>query len=112
MTQTPHAAATRPLDRLSWLWLAAGVALLPFTTVHAELPLAAWLAPVFILRFTRTQSVRVGLPVVVLLSGAAIAFAWRDFFPVARLGIGPRLARTTRWCTRRRERGVPPATQR
>ena len=86
MTQTRHAAATRPFDRLSWLWLAAGVALLPFTTVHAELPLAAWLAPVFILRFTRTQSVRVGLSVVVLVSGAAIAFAWRDFFPGTPFG--------------------------
>jgi hypothetical protein len=28
---------------------------LPFSAVHAELPLAAWLAPIFVLRFARTQ---------------------------------------------------------
>jgi hypothetical protein len=70
----------RPVDRFSWLWLAVGLALLPFSTVHAELPLAAWLAPIFILRFARTQSMRLGLPVVVLVSGAALAFACRDFY--------------------------------
>ena len=70
----------RQSDRLSWLWLVAGLALLPFTTVHAELPLAAWLAPIFVLRFARTQSVRLAIPVVVLVSGAAMAFAWRDMF--------------------------------
>src|SRR2546423_1660459 len=48
----------RPIDRLSWLWLAVGLALLPFSTVHAELPLAVWLAPIFALRFARTQSIR------------------------------------------------------
>jgi apolipoprotein N-acyltransferase len=54
--------------------------LLPFSTVHAALPLAAWLAPIFVLRFVRTQSIRLGLPVVVLISAAALAFAWRDMF--------------------------------
>jgi apolipoprotein N-acyltransferase len=74
------ATATRPVDKLSWLWLAVGLALLPFSTVHTELPLVAWLAPIFVLRFVRTQSIRVGLPVVVLMSGTALALAWRDCF--------------------------------
>jgi apolipoprotein N-acyltransferase len=78
---TPGAGSERPTDHLSWLWLAVGLALLPFSTVHAEVPLAAWLAPIFLLRFTRTQSVRIGLPVVLLVSGIGLAVAWRDTFP-------------------------------
>jgi len=77
---------TRPIDKFSWLWLAVGLALLPFSTVHAELPMAVWLAPIFVLRFARTQSIRLGLPVVVLVSGAALALAWRDFFPGTPFG--------------------------
>ncbi|MFY9894247.1 MAG: hypothetical protein WAK63_08945 [Xanthobacteraceae bacterium] len=38
---------------LTWLWLLVGFALLPFTMVQTMLPLAAWLAPVFLLRFAR-----------------------------------------------------------
>src|SRR6266511_6445513 len=79
-------APDRPADRLSWLWLAVGLALLPFSTVHAELPLAAWLAPIFVMRFARTQSIRLGLPIVILVSGAALALAWRDFFPGTPFG--------------------------
>ncbi len=82
----PPALQVRPPDRISWLWLAIGLAILPFSTVHAELPLAAWLAPIFIMRFARTQSIRLGLPSVMLVSGAALAFAWRDFFPGTPFG--------------------------
>jgi len=46
-----HEAPTR---RLTWLWLIVGFALLPFTVVQTMLPLAAWLAPIFLLRFVRT----------------------------------------------------------
>lgn len=42
-------------DRLHWLWLAAGFILLPFTIVQTVIPIAAWLAPVFLLRFVRTS---------------------------------------------------------
>jgi apolipoprotein N-acyltransferase len=41
-------------DRLAWVWLAAGFALLPFTAWQTVVPLAGWLAPVFLLRFART----------------------------------------------------------
>ncbi|MEB3180780.1 MAG: nitrilase-related carbon-nitrogen hydrolase [Nostocaceae cyanobacterium] len=44
----------RPKDRLSWLWLAVGAILLPLTIFWKTIPIAAWLTPVFILRFTRT----------------------------------------------------------
>ena len=42
-----------PTDRLTWLWLLIGFALLPFTIVQTMLPLAAWLVPLFLLRFAR-----------------------------------------------------------
>lgn len=41
-------------DRLTWLWLLIGFVLLPFTIVQTRIPLAAWLAPIFLLRFART----------------------------------------------------------
>ena len=40
--------------RLTWLWLLVGFGLLPFTIVQTMIPLAAWLAPIFLLRFART----------------------------------------------------------
>jgi apolipoprotein N-acyltransferase len=74
-------------DRLSWLWLGVGAVLLPFSTVHAGVPMAAWLAPIFVLRFTRTQTIRVAIPVVLFVNGAALAVAWRDFFPGTPFGL-------------------------
>ena len=38
----------------SWFWLAAGAVLLPFTAWQTVVPIAGWLAPVFLLRFSRT----------------------------------------------------------
>jgi len=40
---------------LTWLWLLVGFILFPFTIVQAVIPLAAWFAPVFFLRFARTS---------------------------------------------------------
>jgi apolipoprotein N-acyltransferase len=40
--------------RQTWLWLAIGFAFIPFTITQTMLPLAAWLAPIFLLRFART----------------------------------------------------------
>jgi apolipoprotein N-acyltransferase len=39
---------------LAWLWLLVGFAVLPFTFFQTVIPLAAWLAPIFLLRFVRT----------------------------------------------------------
>ena len=74
----PKVTNVRPVDRLSWLWLAIGAALLPFTSWQTVLPIAAWLAPVFIIRFARTQRVAVAVPVVVLVSCAAMAVTFRN----------------------------------
>ena len=40
---------------LRWLWLLIGFALLPFTAYRDVIPLAAWIAPVFLLRFERVS---------------------------------------------------------
>ena len=45
----------------SWLWLATAAALLLFSNGANTVPLAAWLAPVFMLRFVRGQILKVGL---------------------------------------------------
>ena len=47
---------SQPVHRpqLAWLWLLIGFALLPFTIIQTMIPIAAWLAPIFLLRFSRT----------------------------------------------------------
>ncbi len=54
-------ASTRVPDRLSYLWLVLGVALYLFAAIQWVIPLAAWLAPLFLLRFVRTQRPLPGL---------------------------------------------------
>jgi apolipoprotein N-acyltransferase len=65
-------------DRLAWLWLLIGFLLLPFTFFQTVIPLAAWLAPVFLLRFARTsRRPRAGLTLVFLAYAAAVLAASR-----------------------------------
>jgi apolipoprotein N-acyltransferase len=98
MTTSPQLAArvhtarspehSPPTDTWSWIWLVVGAAMLPFTNLQTLLPVAAWLAPVFLLRFVRTHRARVGLPVLVLVMSLTALVALRDgFFPVAD-GVG------------------------
>ena len=56
MTNQKHPTVGTPLqDRLSYLWLALGILLFAFAMPRWTIPLAAWLYPVFLLRFVRTQ---------------------------------------------------------
>jgi apolipoprotein N-acyltransferase len=65
-------------DPLSWLWLLIGFLLLPFTTIQTVIPLAAWLAPVFLLRFVRTsRRARIALPLVFVVYALGIFIALR-----------------------------------
>ena len=41
--------------------------LLPFSNGESTIPVATWLAPIFLLRFVRMQKVTVALPLVYLL---------------------------------------------
>ena len=70
--------------RWSWVWLVVGTMLLPFASLQTLIPVTAWLAPVFLLRFTRSQRPLVGLPVLALaMSGALLLGLRNDFFPIA-----------------------------
>ena len=68
---------------MSWLWLALGTALLPWITAQTVIPLAGWLAPLFLLRFLRTQRRAVGLPLILIANVVAQLVSIRDgFIPV------------------------------
>lgn len=54
-------ASTHVPDRLSYLWLVLGIALYLFAAIQWVIPLAAWLAPLFLLRFVRTKPPLPGL---------------------------------------------------
>ena len=70
----------------SWAWLLVAGVLLLFANGANTLPLAAWLAPVFLLRFLRIQRVLVGLPAVYGLLIATFAFQFRGMVPIPGLG--------------------------
>ena len=61
---------------MSWHWLAVGACLAPFVPAQTPLAWAAWLAPVFLVRFSRTTHPAVALPAI----GAAMFLANRMAF--------------------------------
>jgi hypothetical protein len=67
-------------DRLSLLWLLAGFVMLIFSNGEHIVPIAAWLGPVFIVRFLRTQKVAIGLLVGYFASAIAFYFEWNAAF--------------------------------
>jgi len=67
------AVPARTSDRLSYLWLALAAALFLVSTGDRIIWLAAWLAPVFLLRFVRTQRLLPGL-LLAWLARSAVAF--------------------------------------
>jgi apolipoprotein N-acyltransferase len=71
---------------LSWLWLAIAAVLLPFSNGADTISLAAWLAPVFLLRFVRVQSFKVGVPVAYALLIAAFTYQFRGMIPIPGIG--------------------------
>lgn len=74
------------IDPLAWLWLAIAAALLLFSNGADAIALAAWLAPVFLLRFVRRQRRLTGLPIAYLVVIATFAFQFRGMIPIS----GPR----------------------
>jgi apolipoprotein N-acyltransferase len=72
-------AKTIPQSRLAWLWLLVGTLLLPFTAWQNVIPIAAWLAPVFLLRFERTTGrQRLVAPLIIIVYAATTFFDWRN----------------------------------
>jgi apolipoprotein N-acyltransferase len=74
-------ATSMSQDRLSFLWLVIGFALSLFVSIRWSIPVAAWLASVFMLRFARTQSPIRGLPWVWLATFATIALTSQGTLP-------------------------------
>ena len=65
----------------SWLALALGCLALPFAYGVDDVPCAAWLAPLFLVRFVRTQRLWISMPVLLVVQVAAAAFQMRGMFP-------------------------------
>jgi len=68
-------------DRWSYLWLLIGAGLLLFSNGRWIIPLATWLAPVFLIRFARTQPARKGLGLLLVTNVLASLFFWRGIIP-------------------------------
>jgi apolipoprotein N-acyltransferase len=85
-------------EHLAWLWLIIGALLLPFTAWQTVIALASWLAPVFLLRFTRTSKYAwVALPLVFIVYVAAGILAARGM-PWSTLGfIGNNVLKPLLW---------------
>ena len=69
-------------DRWSYLWLAIGAILLVFLNGRWIIPLATWLAPVFLMRFLRKQKPARGLALVALTNILVFTISWQGMIPV------------------------------
>lgn len=91
-TTTP----TRISDRLSYLWLVLAAGLFLLVGIQWVIPLAAWLAPLFLLRFVRTQRPLPGLLLAWLVRFAVAAIVLRGiilypgivYYPLVLILIG------------------------
>lgn len=75
--ESSHHAGSWP-----WLWLAIAVGLLPFANGANTIALAAWLAPVFLLRFVRGSRKLIGLPIACVVLAAMFALQFRGMLPM------------------------------
>jgi apolipoprotein N-acyltransferase len=69
-----------------WLWLAVATPLLLFANGRYALGLAAWLAPIFLVRFVRTRPAGSGLPAAYAALSVAWAFQFRGMAPLPPFG--------------------------
>ncbi len=65
----------------SWIPLVVAILLLPFANGGNAIAVAAWLAPLFLLRFTRARRIIVGVPLVLAVQVAALAIQYRGMVP-------------------------------
>jgi apolipoprotein N-acyltransferase len=83
MIMSKERARTYPVpDRWSYLWLAIGTILSLFSSGKWTIPLAAWLVPVFMIRFMRTQKVFRGFILVWLGTYVPSVIAWWGMIPL------------------------------
>src|SRR5215472_4974285 len=81
--QKQTASVKSQRDRLSYLWLALGIVLFAFGTVKWTIPLAAWLYPVFLLRFVRTQPLLRGVLLLLLALVLLLVVELQGYLPLA-----------------------------
>jgi apolipoprotein N-acyltransferase len=80
-TASPTAGGLYPVkDRLSFVWLILAFVVSLFSNGMTIVPIAAWLAPVFMLRFLRTRRALPGLLFGYIASAAAFYIYWRPAF--------------------------------
>lgn len=72
---------TSAQDRWAYLWLFVGAVLLLFSNGRWFIPLATWLAPVFLIRFARTQPAVKGLGLLLVANVLANIFFWQGIIP-------------------------------
>jgi len=71
-----------PSTARTWLWLAVAAVLLLVSSGANNVPIAAWLAPVFLLRFVRRQRAWLGLLVAYAVLIATMTFYFRGMVPI------------------------------
>ncbi len=81
MADSRASSSTLPRDNRSYIWLAVGCGLLLFCAGRWVVPAAAWLWPVFLVRFMRTQPLFRGYFVTVAGVCVASAFAAYGMVP-------------------------------
>lgn len=77
-----HVSSYPQSDRWSYLWLALATVAMTFVAGSWPLPLAAWLAPLFMIRFMRTRKVLPGFLLAVVGLSVANTIAWQAENPM------------------------------
>lgn len=80
-TEASRSQMTLAEDRWTYLWLLVGVGLLIVSNGRWIVPVATWLTPVFLLRFTRTQPALRGLGLLLVVNVAVYLFSWQEMIP-------------------------------
>ncbi len=75
--------AVKPLllpPPINWLWLLVGAVAVPFIPAQTPIALAAWIAPIFLLRFSRTTHPLIAIPSIMLVFFVGSLIAYRNGF--------------------------------
>jgi len=81
MSAKQSPAHNRIVDRWSFLWLIVGAVLLLFANGRWIIPLATWLAPIFLMRFARTQPSVRGLGLLLIANVGIYLISWQGMIP-------------------------------
>jgi apolipoprotein N-acyltransferase len=75
-------SATRQSQHFAYVWLVAAIILLFFANGRHLIFLATWLAPVFLMRYLRSQALLPGLLIGVLVNAVITTITWQGMIPV------------------------------